>query len=244
MLTGSKSRMAYKLNHRMLTPSRKHVYDDLEPYICLATDCTLGLRTFKSRGEWMKHEFQNHRVIPQWSCNLCAETFESDDLFQGHLHSLHFQDVAPFQIDEVMSASKRIIPRDGTAENCPFCLTIPATTQKAFASHVGKHLQEISLAALPNLDESDEDGGSGESDGGDDDHSEIAGDEEETEDGSPKSDRRSSDSEGSIETVKNHQEMPHSNEPLNLSLPAERDENEVPDQAAVVSNKNAFLLKL
>jgi len=191
----------------------------------------------------MKHEFQNHRVTAQWSCNLCAETFESDDLFQGHLHSLHFQDVAPSQIDEVMSASKRIIPRDGTAENCPFCLTIPAINQKAFASHVGKHLQEISLAALPNLDESGEEGSSDDSDDGDDDHPENADDEEETEDGSSKSDRGSSDSEGSIETVTSLPNTARSIRPLPLSLPGECDEDGVPDQTAV-SNQNTSPLKL
>lgn len=42
--------------------------------------------------------------------------------------------------------------RNVSLETCPFCLTSPAQTQKGFVSHVGRHQQEISLAALPNLE--------------------------------------------------------------------------------------------
>jgi hypothetical protein len=52
-------------------------------------------------------------------------------------------------ISEVITASKQIEMRDGSNEVCPFCLVVPARTQRAFARHVGRHLQEISLAALP-----------------------------------------------------------------------------------------------
>lgn len=46
-----------------------------------------------------------------------------------------------------------ILPLSGSdtasAARTVFCLVIPAKTQKAFARHVGRHLQVISLAALP-----------------------------------------------------------------------------------------------
>lgn len=180
---------------------RKHVYEDLEPYVCLATNCTLGLHTFKSRKEWMEHEFQNHRVIPQWPCNLCTETFDAEDLFQSHLNDLHFRDVASSQIEEVIAASKRLIPRDAATERCPFCLTIPAKTQRAFASHVGKHQQEISLAALPNLDGSDEGGSSDDNDDDDGDHSDSDGDREEELSDRSDSDEKSFTTDSSARTV-------------------------------------------
>lgn len=36
-----------------------------------------------------------------------------------------------------------------TVQVCPFCLITPARTRHMFFSHVGRHLQEVSLAALP-----------------------------------------------------------------------------------------------
>lgn len=147
---------------------RKHVYDDLEPYVCLSPECDLGIHTFKSRSEWTIHEFQTHRIEAKWYCNLCNEVSINQERFRAHLQNAHFQDVGFAQIEDVVSASKRICPRSAALEICPFCATAPAQTQKVFASHVGKHLQEISLAALPNLDEeSDEDFSDSSGDDGD-----------------------------------------------------------------------------
>jgi uncharacterized C2H2 Zn-finger protein len=97
----------------------------------------------------MVHEFTAHRTEASWRCNLCAETFHAQEQFRAHVDSIHNQDFVPSQISEVVTASKRLEAGDGSGEVCPFCLVIPAKTQKAFARHVGRHLQVISLAALP-----------------------------------------------------------------------------------------------
>ena len=151
---------------RRLTGHRKHVYSDLEPYICLFSDCTLGLRTFRSRREWINHEFQVHRVNTQWWCNICNEPFDTQGLLRAHIEGSHQQAAVLLQAEEVFTASKRLIPKDARAEICPFCLTAPAQTQNGFAGHVGRHLREISLVALPRLespsdDETDDDDGDG-----------------------------------------------------------------------------------
>jgi uncharacterized C2H2 Zn-finger protein len=102
----------------------------------------------------MVHEFTAHRTETQWRCNLCAEKFQAQEQLQAHINSIHKLDFMSSQIAEVIAASKRLEPRDGGTEICPFCLVAPAQTQKAFARHVGRHLQEISLAALPLIDTS------------------------------------------------------------------------------------------
>jgi hypothetical protein len=79
--------------------------------------------------------------------------------------------------------------RDGDNEVCPFCLIVPAQTQRAFARHVGRHLQELSLAALPFLGSSPE----SDSDGGHDDNDE----DEDEDDGASHGDRRSVEAAGS-----------------------------------------------
>ncbi|KAL5314231.1 hypothetical protein ACEPPN_018656 [Leptodophora sp. 'Broadleaf-Isolate-01'] len=68
------------------------------------------------------------------------------------LQPVHKEHFATSQIEEVVSAARRVVARNVSLETCPFCLTSPAQTQKGFVSHVGRHQQEISLAALPNLE--------------------------------------------------------------------------------------------
>jgi hypothetical protein len=143
--------------------------------------------------------FASSKVLGQ--CLASSETPKPARSSNADSENLqHFHDVASSQIEEIMSASKRLTPRDASAEACPFCLTIPAQSQRGFASHVGKHQQEISLAALPNLEDSGEDGSSDESDG-DDDHWDAASDTEEDENDGANSDERSLDSDGSGRTI-------------------------------------------
>jgi hypothetical protein len=143
---------------------RTHVFNDLEPYLCLFAHCPLGVHTYKSRREWMEHEFLLHRVAIQWRCNLCKEVYESTDTFRTHISTMHADTIAASQVEEVVSASKRPIPCEVRHEQCPFCLTSPSQTQKGFASHVGKHQQEISLAALPRFEEMSDDSDSDDND--------------------------------------------------------------------------------
>jgi hypothetical protein len=130
------------------------VYDDLQPYICLFTDCNLGLQTFQSRREWIDHEFHVHRVSSQRCCNLCKEVFGTQEIFRAHIEDTHQNKFVPCQIEEFIGASKRFVSHDGRDEKCPFCLIGSPQTQRSFASHVCRHLQEIPLVALPLLDAS------------------------------------------------------------------------------------------
>jgi len=137
--------------------ARKHVYNDLEPYICLFSDCDLGLHTFQSRRDWKDHEFKAHRMKLEWHCNLCQERFDTQELFREHIDESHGNDIAMSQVEEYISASRRRMACKVEYEVCPFCLTAPSQTQDGFASHVGKHQQDISLAALLRLDDYSDD---------------------------------------------------------------------------------------
>jgi hypothetical protein len=116
----------------------------------------------------MNHEFQTHRVKEQWSCNLCEETFDCQPLLHDHFELRHENQLVAFQAEDVVSTSRRVVIRDAAQEQCPFCLTCPSQTQKGYASHVGRHLQEISLAALPVIEAASDD----ENENGDDDDDE------------------------------------------------------------------------
>ncbi|KAH7409117.1 hypothetical protein BKA64DRAFT_387875 [Cadophora sp. MPI-SDFR-AT-0126] len=59
---------------------KKHVFDDLEPYICQFGDCDEAMSTFKSKREWTNHEMTKHRdlyddLIQVSRCPLCLLEF-------------------------------------------------------------------------------------------------------------------------------------------------------------------------
>lgn len=122
----------------------------------------------------MEHEFLLHRVLAQWHCNLCNDSFSAKEAFRTHLLDSRPKSHVPFtsysQIEEVVLSSERLVGAKPKSQHCPFCLTVPSETQKGFASHVGKHQQEVSLAALPRLENHWEDeSNDGNSDDQDDD---------------------------------------------------------------------------
>ena len=173
-------------------------------------ECNLGPRTFKSRKEWINHEFQTHRTYTEWHCNLCKVISTTKEALQDHLDRVHFHDIATSQIEEITFSSKRHIPRNAAAEVCPFCTTTVAQTQREFASHVGKHQQEISLAALHNLDTSYDDGSSDSNNSSNDDDNDNNEDRIDSgsiigssPDGDDKDDARSLSNIGSSQTASN-----------------------------------------
>ena len=89
----------------------------------------------------------------EWRCSLCKVIVANQELFREHISTSHGDEIATTQVEELMTVSKRLIPCKVEDAVCPFCLTKPAQTQGRFASHVGKHQQEISLAALPRFDD-------------------------------------------------------------------------------------------
>ncbi|MCJ1248660.1 hypothetical protein MMC30_005878 [Trapelia coarctata] len=116
-----------------------------------------NMRTYRSRREWSEHEFRLHRVDKHWRCHECSVGFSEPGTFREHILEVHGTDIAPSQVDEVVLAARRLTVRPAAKEKCPFCLKTPATTKGGFAAHVGKHMRDIALFALPPLDGNDED---------------------------------------------------------------------------------------
>jgi hypothetical protein len=132
----------------------------------------VGLADFPVTTAMMNYEFQVHHVDTKWKCNLCSTVSDSQDILKHHLNSSHIQDLSALQVKEILSSCRRVVPRKSATETCSFCLTTSAQSQKGFANHVGRYQQEISLAALPTLDNTPDDRLSDDNDGGDDNESE------------------------------------------------------------------------
>lgn len=142
----------------MLTVFRKHVLRDLEPYVCTFSSCSLD--SFQSQYSWFEHELLAHRS--RWYCSQCIIPFESSDLLARHISSHHHEVVSDRQLSAIINHSKRPV-ESIQPDECPFC---PRLLEKVdsgstlseeplaidldqFRRHLGRHLEEVALFALP-----------------------------------------------------------------------------------------------
>jgi uncharacterized C2H2 Zn-finger protein len=131
---------------------RKHVFQDLRPYFCTFRDCSQESHMYEGRHEWFAHESEMHRR--EWFCRKCKKAFPSSEDFREHLLKQH---------KHLMSDSKEhleaLIARGGRAieekQKCPLCREEHAPKQ--LRSHLGRHLEQISLFILPEDSEENED---------------------------------------------------------------------------------------
>lgn len=142
---------------------RLHVLADIRPYVCTFSTCKDELVTFPTRKLWANHEFSEHRVEKVWHCMKCADVFVEVNLWRKHLGSRHgiFFSAVKFQSAAALAVKK--MPGLLEHTQCPLCLDSVEPTRRAFATHVGKHLETIALTALPpeiNYDTESEAGGS------------------------------------------------------------------------------------
>jgi hypothetical protein len=137
-----------------LTELRKHVFNDIQPYICSYSECANGVNTFVSQRAWVNHEFKIHRVDKHWYCFYCpGETFHSAGLCREHIQRTHqgtdCQLLTQEQLDDLIYTASRVQSQPANKQECPFCLTVVADTIPKFGAHVGQHMQEIAIAAIP-----------------------------------------------------------------------------------------------
>ena len=90
----------------------KHVFEDLQPYVCIVPDCTAPALLFSSRRKWTQHLQDSHsKVWWNWKgqedsqqawgfaarCLLCTDEAESETQLIRHL-SQHMQEIALFSL--------------------------------------------------------------------------------------------------------------------------------------------------
>ncbi|KAG4444165.1 hypothetical protein IFR05_000394 [Cadophora sp. M221] len=155
---------------------KKHVFRDLRPYVCTFKEC--NLRMFRSRNEWFAHELQAHRR--EWTCATCSKLFSSKTSFKSHL-LWHSPTLAGSELDALILQSEEPMDRF-PASACTFCDeweeqimnpsqnekraflndgkdVAPYGTKTQFRRHLGRHMEQLALFALPrdNLDDVEDD---------------------------------------------------------------------------------------
>ena len=133
-----------------------HVFADLRPYICTFANCSKEMAQFTSRAAWADHEFTEHRIIRSWSCPECAKQCESEQEWDVHLEEYHQQTFSGPKYQVALSMACNTLERPVSSEACPLCQVIPGKARGEFVKHVGRHMEEIALMALPPEDEDTE----------------------------------------------------------------------------------------
>lgn len=134
------------------------------------------MRMFGSRNKWFSHELQCHRR--EWTCQFCQHgAFRNAETFSKHVLSMHPDILASSKMEAVVKQSEEpvvTIPPDA----CPLCtewerdlrdpkqyskrlllnngkIVEPYGTPKQFRRHLGRHMEQFALFALP-VKQSDE----------------------------------------------------------------------------------------
>ncbi|KAF8244931.1 hypothetical protein K440DRAFT_604422, partial [Wilcoxina mikolae CBS 423.85] len=123
---------------------KKHLFEDLQPYVCTFEDCPKPDRMFDSRAEWFEHELHLHRR--EWFCNVCNVIFSTAALAEMHLREKHDDLFVKAQVLAAVDRCQRAITTD---QGCPLCGE--AHPPSRIRSHLARHLQVLALLALPRL---------------------------------------------------------------------------------------------
>lgn len=148
---------------------RRHCYQDLKAYVCTLGEGECGLEMFGDQKAWFDHELKQHRR--QWTCAVCKHgPLRSSDSFRSHTAARH-PEMDDKQSEILMNVSQSpltAIP----AEDCPFCdewaqklrQTLPqfnsagqgvdpdvvvTVDPRQFRRHVGTHLRQLAIFAIP-----------------------------------------------------------------------------------------------
>ncbi|RDL40556.1 uncharacterized protein BP5553_00535 [Venustampulla echinocandica] len=124
---------------------KKHVFRDLQPYVCTFETCAKASRMFDSRRDWFDHELINHRK--EWFCTAdCQQSFKVQGEFEDHMQDVH-QISSPNQLSALVDMCQRPVDEDAE-EQCPLCMETLGS-MKQLCRHLARHLEELALFALP-----------------------------------------------------------------------------------------------
>lgn len=141
----------------MLILHSKHVFADLQPYLCTFKEC--GLVMFGDRRTWADHEMGSHRRTH--ICPLCGKgNFKTRHGLSTHIEQRHGKHSNEVQLEALLNTSSRPI-ECFTASECPLCNWNEKLQQlngeegqmyvtvQQFMKHLAGHLEQAALFALP-----------------------------------------------------------------------------------------------
>jgi hypothetical protein len=135
---------------------KKHVFQDLEPYLCTFDDCLAPQRTYTLKEEWFKHELGAHRIEKVWTCTDCFVEFPSRDSAEQHLETAHDTELDDEEVLMMKELLRPSLSRKPLGPKlCPLCRhTLPFNETE---DHIANHLEAFSLLVIDQEDSENED---------------------------------------------------------------------------------------
>ena len=125
----------------------RHVYRDLQPYVCAFEGCSIGEETYESRHRWFNHEMQSHYRV--WPCLAhCNEVFQIREELEEHVRAHIEQNIPPAQLKIFVDLTARYPDKVNTEFEYPLC-TSKIAGATSLEKHLGRHLEGLTLFALP-----------------------------------------------------------------------------------------------
>ncbi|KAI9151388.1 transcription factor Cys6 [Paramyrothecium foliicola] len=150
---------------------KRHVFGDLQPYICLVAECTAPDHLYSRRSQWIKHMRSEHWRV--WHCAFgCPDVFQSKQNCQAHIQTSHGYQVSATKIPSLLDLSSKA---DGTKarDKCPLCVDFECNSEQQYERHVGRHMESLALFTLPSTCQDHDEAESDDSDAENDSQVEI-----------------------------------------------------------------------
>lgn len=133
------------------------------------------MKLFPDRYTWFTHELQNHLV--EWNCCFCSHLpYQTRDKFDKHVRKSHANKFTDDQLPVLVKVCQKPVDKL-PATTCPFCDVwearlrelnqhlsaeeILVVTPQQFRHHVGSHMEQLALFAIPRGYKEDGDADSG-----------------------------------------------------------------------------------
>ncbi len=141
-----------------------HVYSDLQAYICTHEACPQPFVTYDTRGSWAQHELDHHLSQILYQCSVCLDPVGDQQGYFHHVDTAHGTTIAPCLRQAMLANAQRRVQCDLGEVECSLCLKRGFNDKRDYSKHVGRHLEDIALIALPPTEHDDWSGGESEVD--------------------------------------------------------------------------------
>ncbi|KAF2147512.1 uncharacterized protein K452DRAFT_262052 [Aplosporella prunicola CBS 121167] len=111
---------------------RKHIFKDLQAYVCTFKNCEQADRMFETKNEWYKHELDFH--WKEWHCNNEKHpVYQTRNEFETHIRCDHAQEADKGHLPLLVDICARPVLSGEVA--CPLCAENQHENPKRFMRH-------------------------------------------------------------------------------------------------------------
>lgn len=131
-------------------PSRNHVKNDLDPYVCLVEECEQPDFLYSHSDEWMSHLHEHGKI---WRCSSHRQLgpFSTRDEYISHVREAHNTKLSDTQLRVLANKNTRKIAK--LFVSCPLCGEEEANVKGRLEDHITGHLRCLALKSLPSYED-------------------------------------------------------------------------------------------